>query len=1017
MSDRRTSRGGEPAAAIPESGSVLEFMEIERQISGLPSQSELERNALIEQKKNANIPPSPRANKFMTIQEAKGSHDTESSEMKFEAKLIEPEEKQPEGILKTSKRESKRMSIPIINDSSMQVDLTKFMRASKRLSSTFGRQAQEKLHEPTQLELAIESATQILSSSPDDYASLMFRAGAYIKQSDSSPQSRLFLYAKAIKDYSVVIASKGNFMDALYLRGRTYLGIGQIDKGIDDFTASLESNPQHVNALYARASAYSVAGDFVKSIQDYELALRLDQENKAKKHVRFLSISSAAPHNPSHPHEFLHSPNASSSRANASSPVRFAPVSEHEFEDEEVEVNAGKRLLADDRGWLQPSPASPLVMSPCASPCPPEDGTARRRDGNDLVGTVSFRRGGQNASVSYESNDSSVLLPREEEEEDCMDEEDECSEVSSARGGRASLRNRLRVRESMSGSYDTRNGPGSPSSTASSELFLSADDTAQSDLSTTAELSLGEDLPSLIVPNARIARRGSELSDSIGGGSAAEEEEEEEEFGDVEGEAESGNRSAARPSLLEKRAQAAVEILIEKAERYISLGDDARRIHQYIRALRLYEEARKSHPKAESHYRLTFNLAFTLQKLERNEAALHEYSKAIQINKNEYFAYYNRGTVYESMGDQDRALTDFTQAIELLQTHHSTGVNTKSLKGEEKKREVEDEEKKEKVLPLIFYNRACSHVRKQDLQAAYNDLCEAVRLTSDVGEEKKYRRRRAAVCHSLGNKEGELEDYDAILDLDPVADVQLLSLKADVQLELQQTEAAIETLNQLELSGKRQVAQKLVSPDKQLSIQKYMYEGFVRRGDLLRQRYEQMKKEGKASKEQVREVVERAALSFEEALNLRPRNVHLYILRAECHLAVKKYQEVVNDCSVYLTYGTPTPSSYMLRGHARRRLERYREAEDDYTSCLRMGSITPKEKTKALSNRAYIRAKLNRHDAAVEDYEELVKANPEDASSWYNMAVCKQKIGREEEALEDHAKAKQLFSAGGGERH
>jgi len=50
---------------------------------------------------------------------------------------------------------------------------------------------------------------------------------------------------------------------------------------------------------------------------------------------------------------------------------------------------------------------------------------------------------------------------------------------------------------------------------------------------------------------------------------------------------------------------------------------------------------------------------------EDNERALELYHKALELDPNYAFAYYNRGLIYDDQGDYEQAIADYTKAIEL----------------------------------------------------------------------------------------------------------------------------------------------------------------------------------------------------------------------------------------------------------------------------------------------------------------------------------------------------------------
>ena len=52
------------------------------------------------------------------------------------------------------------------------------------------------------------------------------------------------------------------------------------------------------------------------------------------------------------------------------------------------------------------------------------------------------------------------------------------------------------------------------------------------------------------------------------------------------------------------------------------------------------------------------------------DQAISDYTKAIEINANNAYAYCNRGSVYDDKGLYDKAIADFNKAIEIIQNSH-----------------------------------------------------------------------------------------------------------------------------------------------------------------------------------------------------------------------------------------------------------------------------------------------------------------------------------------------------------
>tara|TARA_B100000131_G_scaffold213904_1_gene205669 strand:- start:222 stop:527 length:306 start_codon:yes stop_codon:yes gene_type:complete len=60
--------------------------------------------------------------------------------------------------------------------------------------------------------------------------------------------------------------------------------------------------------------------------------------------------------------------------------------------------------------------------------------------------------------------------------------------------------------------------------------------------------------------------------------------------------------------------------------------------------------------------------------LEDFNGAIEAYSKAIEINKNKYNAYFYRGNIYSKIKNHDYAITDYTEALRIKKSNFCTDI-------------------------------------------------------------------------------------------------------------------------------------------------------------------------------------------------------------------------------------------------------------------------------------------------------------------------------------------------------
>ena len=60
--------------------------------------------------------------------------------------------------------------------------------------------------------------------------------------------------------------------------------------------------------------------------------------------------------------------------------------------------------------------------------------------------------------------------------------------------------------------------------------------------------------------------------------------------------------------------------------------------------------------------------------LEDFNGAIEAYSKAIEIDKNQYNAYFFRGNIYSKIKKHDYAISDYTEALRINKSSFCTGI-------------------------------------------------------------------------------------------------------------------------------------------------------------------------------------------------------------------------------------------------------------------------------------------------------------------------------------------------------
>ncbi len=190
---------------------------------------------------------------------------------------------------------------------------------------------------------------------------------------------------------------------------------------------------------------------------------------------------------------------------------------------------------------------------------------------------------------------------------------------------------------------------------------------------------------------------------------------------------------------------------------------------------------------------------------EEFDLAITNFTKAIEQNANDAYAYNNRGLAYgrraEVYGDaedrdraekdMDSAIKDYDEAITLNADFHDAYNNRGAayLFKDEFDRAIED---CNKAVTLnadfhdVYYNRGTAYLFKDEFNRAIEDYDEAITLNADF-HDAYYN--RATVYSYTGEFELAIEDYTKVVDLDP-DDANAYYSRGIVRLQLQNWQEA-----------------------------------------------------------------------------------------------------------------------------------------------------------------------------------------------------------------------------------
>lgn len=161
----------------------------------------------------------------------------------------------------------------------------------------------------------------------------------------------------------------------------------------------------------------------------------------------------------------------------------------------------------------------------------------------------------------------------------------------------------------------------------------------------------------------------------------------------------------------------------------------------------------------------------TYNYLQRYEAALVAFNKAIELVPDYTLAYNNRGNTYRGLGNHKVALTDFSRAIELDpdyaiaynnrgNTYHDLQDYTTALMDFDQAIQLDA------TYALAYINRGSTYRMLGRHEAALADFQRAIELD---GQSAKAYYNRGNVCADLQKYEAALTDFSQSIQLDPLS--------------------------------------------------------------------------------------------------------------------------------------------------------------------------------------------------------------------------------------------------------
>ncbi len=302
-----------------------------------------------------------------------------------------------------------------------------------------------------------------------------------------------------------------------------------------------------------------------------------------------------------------------------------------------------------------------------------------------------------------------------------------------------------------------------------------------------------------------------------------------------------------------------------------------------------------------------------------NDRAITEYGEAVRFDPKDALAYYNRGLAYRAKGDNDSAIADYNEAIKLdpkhVEAHNARGLAYNAKRDYDRAIADYSEAIRLNAKYAVGYNnRGLAYSAKGDFNHAIAEYNEAIRLAANY----------AAAYTNRGYAYRRLGDYDrAIAD---------------------HTEA-------IRLNPKYALA--------------YNNRGFAynNKGDF-----------------------DRAIADLNEAIRLNPNYAVAYDNRGFAHNKKGDFDRAIADLNEAIRLNPKYAIAYRNRGLAYSNNGNKDHAIADLNEAIR---LDPKS-AEAYAVRADIYSRAGEHDKGIADCIEAIRLDPKSQTVYSNRGVCSQ---------------------------
>ena len=433
-------------------------------------------------------------------------------------------------------------------------------------------------------------------------------------------------------------------------------------------------------------------------------------------------------------------------------------------------------------------------------------------------------------------------------------------------------------------------------------------------------------------------------------------------------------------------------VLVRRGDTYAKMGRSANALFDYDRALALNPQYAEAY---QSRALLQRELGNTKEALADNEKALSlqpalfggkyflietnlkngAYDQALnQLNQlleksPEARAFYDRGLLLLRVNEPDRALADFTKAVESDPTYYEALMEQGKVFFS-KEEYSKAEEAFNKVLRLrpahalayAWIGRSLAATGKAD--SALVKLDRAIELDPTQIEPILY---QAETRFQIGQLDNALRDIDNLLArITPTAEA--FFMRGKIQMARGQIYMAVADL------------------DRAIRLNPSLADAYVARGEI-----------------KVRlKNIPGATADFDDAIRLRSQDPRAYLQRASLHIAAREFEPVLALYAKALELDSTQVSVFLARGTYLQRFHRDEQALKNFEKVI---SLNPDASPEVYLLRGNSLAALGRDNEALLDYNRVIRSWPDSVDAYCARGTLYQSMGKVNQAQEDFSLA------------